>query len=127
MSLINWTLMGSQSDAPRRTARALALLGRVHVDLLKATRMIEGSTVRWLSPSRHLEQDISAESYERFRTCTAALTEPALRAAYEASWRWARELMEILAGRHDLALPQGLLSQLDERVLPRPGSGADSS
>ncbi len=64
----------------------------------------------------HLEEDISAELYERFRTCTAALSEPGLRAAYVASWSWARELLEVLTACHDLALPQGVLSQIDQRV-----------
>jgi len=115
-SLTNWTLMGANLLNRGESAGALALLGRVHVDVLKAARMIEGSTVHWLSPSRHLEDDISLESYERFRTCTGALAEPGLRAAYVATWRWARELMDVLAARHQLALPYGLLSQIDERV-----------
>lgn len=124
-SLVNWTLMGANLLNRGEIAGALALLGRVHVDVLKAARMVEGSTVHWLSPSRHLEDDISPESYERFRTCTAALAEPDLRAAYVATWRWARELMEVLAGGHELALPQGLLSQIDERVFsPRPPPGS---
>ncbi len=115
-SLINWILMGANLLNRGESAGALALLGRLHVDVLKAARMIEGSTVHWLSPSRHLEDDISPESYERFRSCTAALGEPGLRAAYMATWRWARELMDVLVARHELALPHGLLSQIDERV-----------
>ena len=110
--------MGANLLNRGESAGALALLGRVHVDVLKAARMIEGSTVHWLSPSRHLEDDISPESYERFRTCTAALAEPDLRAAYVDGWRWARELMDVLAARHGLALPHGLLSQIDQRVSP---------
>lgn len=115
-SLINWTLMGANLLNRGEHAGALALLGRVHVDVLKAVRLIEGSTIHWLSPSRHLENDISPESYERFRTCTAMLTEPSLRVAYVDTWRWARELMDVLVARHDLALPRGLLSQIDQRV-----------
>lgn len=96
-------------------AGALALLGRILGDLLKAARMVEGSTVHWLSPSRHLERDISPESYDRFRACTAALAEPELRAAYLAGWRWAKELMGVLSRRHQIDLPDRLLSEVDRR------------
>ncbi len=52
MSLINWTLMGANLMNRGESAGALTLLGRIHVDVLKAVRMIEGTTVHWLSPSR---------------------------------------------------------------------------
>ena len=119
-SLINWTLMGANLLNRGELAGALNLLGRVHNDLLKAVRMVEGSTIHWLTPSRHLEQDISAQSYERFRTCTSALCGPELRAAYEATWEWAGELMHVLAAQHHLSLPEDLLTQIDDRVAGRP-------
>lgn len=115
-SLINWTLMGANLLNRGELAAALTLLGRVHTDVLKAARIVEGTTVHWLTPSRHLEADISALSYERFRTCTAALSGPEVRAAFAATWKWARELIGVLAARHDLALPEALLTQIDERV-----------
>jgi lincosamide nucleotidyltransferase len=120
MSLINWTLMGANLLHRGELAGALHLLGRVHKDLLKAVRILEETTIHWLTPSRHLEQDISAGSYERFRSCTSQLSGPDLRAAYEATWEWARELMHLLAAQHHLTLPENLLAQIDNRVASRP-------
>lgn len=119
-SLINWTLMGANLLNRGELAAALTMLGRIHGDVLKAARIVEGTTVHWLTPSRHLEADIAPPTYERFRACTASLVEPDLRTAYTATWRWARELIDVLATRHDLGLPEPTLSEVDRRVTRRP-------
>jgi lincosamide nucleotidyltransferase B/F len=79
-------------------------------------RLVEGRTANWLSPSRRLEEDISAASYERFRACTAALDAEQLVRAYTSTWEWSRELMSELATRHAFALPEALLNKLDRRL-----------
>lgn len=119
-SLINWTLMGANLLNRGELAAALTMLGRIHADVLKAARIVEGTTVHWLTPSRHLEEDIAPPAYERFRACTAALADSDLRTAYTTTWRWARELIEVLAMRHDLALPDPTLSEIDRRVTRKP-------
>src|SRR5918997_7057373 len=72
-SLTNWTLMGANLLQRGEYARAEAFLTLVHGHLLRAVRLVEGSTANWLSPSRRLEEDVSASSYERYRACTAPL------------------------------------------------------
>lgn len=119
-SMINWTMTGANLLNRGELAAALAMLGRVHGDLLKAVRVVEGTTVHWLTPSRHLEEDISPPAYERFRACTASLVNSDLRTAYTATWSWARELIDELAARHDLALPKPTLSEVDRRVARKP-------
>ncbi len=96
-SLINWTLMGTNLLKRGEYARAEAFLSLVHGHLLQAMRLVEGRTANWLSPSRRLEEDVSAHSYERFRTCTAALDATQLARAYTSTWEWSKELMSELA------------------------------
>jgi lincosamide nucleotidyltransferase len=115
-SLINWTLMGANLLERGEHARAEAFLTLIHGHLLQAARLVEGTTANWLSPTRKLEEDVSATTYERFRACTAALDAAQLARAYVSTWRWGRELMDELASRHAFALPESLLAKLDQRL-----------
>ena len=115
-SLTNWTLMGANLLERGEYARAEAFLTLLHGHLLQALRLVEGESGNWLSPTRRLEQDASAASYERYRACTAALEVQQLVSAYASTWAWGRELMGELAKRHSLALPEALLDKLDRRL-----------
>src|ERR687889_233063 len=103
---------------PDRAALPLLLqrVRQVHGHLLQAMRLVEGKSDNWLSPTRRLEEDASATSYERYRTCTAALEAEQLDSAYASTWEWGRELMGELATRHALMLPEALLEKLDWRL-----------
>ena len=115
-SLMNWTLMGTNLLKRGEYARAEAFLTLVQGHLLQAMRLVEGKTANWLSPTRKLEEDVAAASYERFRACTAALDGEQLVRAYASTWEWSRELMGELATRHALALSQALLDKLNQRL-----------
>jgi lincosamide nucleotidyltransferase B/F len=115
-SLINWTLMGTNLLKRGEYARAEAFLTLIHGHLLQALRLVEGKSTNWLTPTRRLEEDVSAASYERFRACTAALEAEQLVLAYASSWEWGRELMGELATRHTFALSEALLDKLDRRL-----------
>jgi lincosamide nucleotidyltransferase B/F len=115
-SLMNWTLMGANLLQRGEYARAEALLTLVHGHLLQAMRLVEGKSANWLSPTRRLEEDASATSYERYKECTAALEAEQLARAYASTWEWGRELMSKLAARHALTLPEALLDKLDRRL-----------
>jgi lincosamide nucleotidyltransferase len=115
-SLMNWTLMGANLLERGEYARAEAFLTLVHGHLLQAMRLVEGKSANWLSPTRRLEEDASATSYERYRECTAALEAEKLARAYASTWEWGRELMGKLAARHALKLPEALLDKLDRRL-----------
>ena len=117
-SLMNWTLMGANLLERGEYARAEAFLTLLHGHLLQALRLVEGKGANWLSPTRRLEQDASAVSYERYRACTAALEAEQLARAYASTWEWGRELMGDLAARHALTLPEALLDKLDRRLSP---------
>src|SRR5918992_560444 len=114
-SLMNWTLMGANFLERGEYARAEAFLTLVHGHLLQAMRLVEGKSANWLSPTRRLEEDASATSYERYRECTAALEAKKLARAYASTWEWGRELMGELAARHALMLPEALFDKLDRR------------
>ena len=115
-SLINWTLMGANLLERGEYARAEAFLTLVHGHLLQALRLVEGKSRNWLSPTRRLEEDVPTSVYERFRSCTAGVEAGQLARAYAATWGWARELMDELAARHALSLPEALLDKLDGRL-----------
>ena len=85
-SLMDWTLMGANLLARGEYARAEAFLTLVHGHLLQAVRLVEGKSENWLSPTRRLEEDASATSYERYRECTAALEAKQLASAYASTW-----------------------------------------
>ena len=115
-SLLNWTLMGANLLERGEYARAEAFLTLLHGHLLRAARLVGGTTANWLSPSRKLEEDLPPAAYERFRACTAALDAGQLARAYRSTWGWSRELMADLSARHDLALPSALLDRMDRHV-----------
>ena len=79
-------------------------------------RLVEEKSANWLSPSRRLEEDVSAASYERYRVCTATLNAEQLVRAYTSTWEWGRELMDELAKRHVFVLPEALLNKLDQHI-----------
>src|SRR5918995_290123 len=112
---MNWMLMGANLLERGEYARAEAFLTLVHDHLLQTLRLVEGESENWSSPTRRLEEDASATSYERYRMCTAALEVEQLVRAYASMWQWGRELMEQLAARHTLTLPESLLDKLDRR------------
>jgi lincosamide nucleotidyltransferase B/F len=115
-SLMNWTLMGTNLLKRGEYARAEAFLTLVHGHLLQAMRLVEGKSANWLSPTRKLEEDASAASYERFRACTAALDAEQLVLAYRSTWEWSRDLMSELSTRHTFALPEALLNKVKEHL-----------
>jgi lincosamide nucleotidyltransferase B/F len=115
-SLMNWTLMGANLLQRGEYARAEAFLTLVHGHLLQAMRLVEGKSANWLSPTRRLEEEASATSYERYKECTVALEAEQLLRAYASTWEWGRELMGELAARHALTLPEALLDKLDRRL-----------
>jgi lincosamide nucleotidyltransferase B/F len=123
-SLMNWTLMGTNVLKRGEYARAEAFLTLVHGHLLRAMRLVEGNSANWLSPSRRLEEEVSAASYERFRACTAALDANQLVRAYTSTWEWSKELMDELATQHAFTLPETLLTKLNQHIgvnhLPKP-------
>jgi lincosamide nucleotidyltransferase len=115
-SLINWTLMGSNLLKRGEYARALTFLTLIHNHLLQAVRLVEGNTANWLSPSRRLEEDITAVSYARFKACTTVLDADGLVRAYRSAWEWSQELLEELATRHEFSFSITLLAKLDEHM-----------
>ena len=115
-SLVNWTLMGVNLLKRGEFARAEAFLTLLHGHLLRAVRLVEGTTANWLSPSRKLEEDLPCTAYERFRACTAALDAGQLARAYRSSWGWSRELIAQLSERHAFGLPATLLAEMDRHI-----------
>jgi lincosamide nucleotidyltransferase len=112
----NWMLFGSNVFARGELARALEILSIAHRNLLWLVRLVEQTTDHWPTPSRRLEQELSAEAYRRYQACTAPLERARLGHAYTATWQWGCELSAILAARHDLALPIGLFDQITQHI-----------
>ena len=118
-SFLNWMLFGSNVLARGEMARALELLHIVQDTLLRMARLLEGSSERWITPTRAAEREISPTAYARLAACSAKLESRALWEAYMEAWRWGNELMGGLAARHHLELPAGLIEKLDRRLVER--------
>ena len=115
-NFINLTLLGTNVLARGEAARAWALLGSLHANLLKLIRLAEGATQHWPTPSRALEADISARAYERYRSCTADLDPSRLWPAYRNTWRFGCELVTQVGRRNQIAPPISVMGSLSERI-----------
>jgi lincosamide nucleotidyltransferase len=111
-SFINWMLFGANVLRRGEAARALEILAIVHRFLLHMARALEGTTDHWPTPSRALEQDLSAGAYARFVGCTASLDDTALRRAYGQAWQWGAEMLDGLRARFGIAYPAELCERL---------------
>src|SRR3712207_4401623 len=120
---VNWFLFVSNPLARGELARALDLLGIVRDQLLRMVRVSERSTEHWFNPSKFLEKDIFKIAYNRYTTCTAVLSEASLRNVYDSAWSWGKELMPVLAEKHEVALPKAILERLDQQRLTDVGQG----
>ncbi|WP_411082573.1 nucleotidyltransferase domain-containing protein [Streptomyces sp. cmx-18-6] len=117
--LANWTLMLAHIQTRGETARAHNLLHAVIAPLqLKLCRLLRGSTVHWLTPSRALEADLPPADIERYATTTGPLTPEALRTAAANSWRWSRDLAAEAADRWGTRLPLGLHEEIAVALSP---------
>lgn len=115
--LANWTLMLAHVRTRGEHARAHHLLHAVIAPLqLKLCRLLRGSTVHWLTPSRALEADLPATDVERYATTTGPLTPEAVRTASANSWQWSRDLAAEAADRWGIRLPSELHEEI-ARVL----------
>ena len=114
LNLINLILFGANLLNRGEFARAWALLGKAHENLLKLGRLHEGATDHWPTPSRSLETDLSDAAYERYVTCTASAQPSALCTAYRESWTWSRELFETVAAPLNIKLPTTVIAQVEK-------------
>lgn len=116
LNFINLMLFGVNILNRGEYARAWALLSRAHENLLKLVRLQEGTTDHWPTPSRALEKDISAATYDRYLACTASAESRSLYAAYRESWKWSLELFKSVAGPLNIELPRTVIEQV-QRLL----------
>ncbi|PAZ16727.1 DNA polymerase subunit beta [Streptomyces sp. SA15] len=113
--LANWTLMLAHVLARGEVARAHAVLHIVVVPLqLQLCRLLRGSTVHWLTPSRALEQDLPATDRARYTATTSAALPQELQAAARSSWRWSREMSTEAAERWGIRVPGALHERIGE-------------
>src|SRR5205823_2743591 len=68
-NFLNLIVFGLNTLDRGELARSLELLSLLHRYLLWMARLVEGTTIHWPTPSRGLEKDLSAASYQRFVTC----------------------------------------------------------
>ncbi len=114
LNLINLALLGANLLNRGEFARAWALLGRTHENLLKLIRIKEKATHHWPTPSRCLEHDLSPSAYERYLTCTAAARPHDLLAGYCRTWAWGLELFDAIATPLDVRLPDTVLARVNQ-------------
>jgi lincosamide nucleotidyltransferase len=112
----NVMLFGLNTLDRGELARALDLLSLLHRYVLWMARLVENSTVHWLTPARRLEDDLSPQAYKRYAECSAHLDQHDLYRAYRATWTWGLELAKLLCKRHSLVFPADLFDTLAKRV-----------
>lgn len=127
LNLVNLSLFGANLLNRGEFARAWALLGRLHENLLKLVRLAENTTDHWPTPSRALEADLSGDSYERYLTCTAGAQPVALCIAYRNTWTWGRELVTQLAEPLGITLPPSIAARVDRLLHEALAMRADAS
>lgn len=120
-SFCNWMVFGANVYARGEHARALEILHLVQDVLLRLVRMHAGSTRHWITPTRQLENEISALYYREFQSCTAPLEPAALRQAYQHAWRWGRSLLEKLYAHFGIDRPVALIEPIERHVSQRLG------
>lgn len=111
-SFLNWSHFGFNLLGRGEWARAGELLRLIQDYLLQMTRLLEGSTERWIAPTKRAEWELSAESYARFTTCTAGIEPNALTAAYWSAWEWGIEMSAELARKHRVNWSKALAERL---------------
>ncbi len=110
----NWWLLGRNVLTRGELERAQDALAHVRRHLLWMTRIDQGATTRWLTPSRLAEQDLSAERAAAIHRTGARTSEDELDTAYAAAWELGERLWRSLAVRWEFALPP-LLDEQSER------------
>lgn len=116
-SYINWSLFGFNVLRRGEHARALELLNIIHRHLLQMTRLLEGQTQHWLTPSRAAERDLAPETHARFARCVAASLAPEdMARAYHQAWRWGGELMHGLRQVYGVRVPDELCWRITDAV-----------
>ena len=127
-SFFNWFLFGLNVLARGETARSSEILRFLQDYLLKMARLKEQTTAHWMSPSRGVEWELSAQAYRRLASASASLDAQKLWEAYRAAWEWGLELLPELLASYDLPPPDALvkkleryLSELEEQHQPNAG------
>lgn len=116
LNLCNLMLMGANLLNRGEYARAWTVLSMAHGLLLKLVRLEEGTTDHWPTPSRALEQDLSAASYDRYLACTSSAEPRALCAAYRTSWIWSLDVFGSVATPLDVRPPAAVLEQIRRSI-----------
>ncbi|MDL2269877.1 nucleotidyltransferase domain-containing protein [Desulfosarcina sp. OttesenSCG-928-A07] len=115
-NFLNLMLFGVNVMARGEGVRAWMLLRDIHTQLLKLVRVWENRTDHWPSPAKGLENDISPAACARYRLCTAGADPHDLIPAYQETWQWGRALMEKIAERAHLPLPDTVIQAIAERI-----------
>jgi lincosamide nucleotidyltransferase len=114
-NMINWMVMGANLIERGEFIRAYTFQSLLFSYLLKMVRVIEGRTGHWINPFRGAEDEISAESYARFRECSASFESFDLARGFKCIWKWAHELIDTMRDRFGAEASSDLLNRIDSR------------
>ncbi len=115
--LLNWTLMVAHVFERGELARAHAgLQTLVAPSQLQLCRLLRHTTSHWLTPTRALEDDLSADDRRHYAATTSSMARDKLATALDASWRWSLTLIEEAATRWALPYPAPLCRALSAKI-----------
>jgi lincosamide nucleotidyltransferase B/F len=109
---LNWFLFGTNVLARGEYARAVEILHLVQDQLLRMARLDEHQTHHWMTPTRALEHEISAEVYARYVKTTPKLDKRVLWDAYLVAWQWGKSWIQAQGSHHN-----SLIDKLEKRLI----------
>jgi lincosamide nucleotidyltransferase B/F len=113
----NWFVLAHHVTERGEILRALDALAQVQRHLLWMTRLAEGQTGHWLTPSRRAEADLTPQAVTALKQTTASTaTADDVRRALQAAWRYGRACWQQLAQRYATSTPDALFAELDEAI-----------
>jgi lincosamide nucleotidyltransferase len=111
-SFFNWYIFGQNLLARGEDARALDILWWIQKDLLKLKRIEIESFDNYSTPSKKLEEDLTATEYNRYRSCSANLDKKNLKTAYLNSLSFFKKIVEGLQKDNDINIHENLIDKL---------------
>ena len=113
----NWLVLAYHVAERGEILRAVDALAHMQRHLLWMARLVEGRTRHWLTPSRCVEAELPGDALERLRGAVPrGATASDVQKAIRAGWQYGRRLLEQLAARHKLELPDRLFMEIDQAV-----------
>lgn len=111
---INNLLFGINVLKRGEIARSLEVLYFVQKYLLQLIRLYENTTDHWINPTKNLENEITKETYQRYKLCCSNLSKQNLFKAYNNSILLSKDIILNLKDYTDIDIFINLIEDIDQ-------------